>query len=233
MSTNNDKFLVSGEERSRFFLPEEPFKGTLKSFLPQAIAHPGYVESAKARMFRLIVRQGVNVVRSEKLERIYGRPIVAYKAFEEFYGIEPYIHQVVSDYFGAAIHGGEADKQVLVLIGPKGSGKSQFVKKLKKILKTSEPVPFAAHSPMRCNPLNLLFLIPQVAQKMVMDGAANSTREARRTILTELGLKELNLNFSNRDAKKAFKAAEVEASFDGLCEIADPEQLVSAIVFAM
>lgn len=233
MTTNNEKFLVSGEERDKFFLPEAPFKGTLKSFLPQAIAHPAYVESAKARMYRLIVRQGVNVVRSEKLERIHGRPIVAYKAFDEFFGIEPYIHQVVSEYFGAAIRSGEADKQVLVLVGPKGSSKSQFVKKLKKILKGSEPVPFAAHSPMRINPLNLLFLIPQVAQKMVTDGRAKTVREARTTILTELGLKELPLNYANRDAQKAFKTAGAEPGFDGLTEISDADQLVSAIVFAM
>src|SRR2546423_517249 len=143
MTTKNVQFQVSEEERAKFFLPEEPFKGTLKSFLPAVLQHPAYVESAKARMFRLIVRQGVNVVRSEKLERIYGKPIVAYKAFDEFYGIEPYIHQVVAECFGAAIHGGEADKQVLVLIGPKGSGKSQFAKKLKRILKSSEPIPYA------------------------------------------------------------------------------------------
>ena len=234
MSTINDsKFQISEEERAKFFLPEEPFKGTLKTFLPAAIEFPAYVESAKSRMFRLIVRQGVNVVRSEKLERIYGKPIVAYKAFDEFYGIEPYIHQVVAECFGAAIHGGEADKQVLVLIGPKGSGKSQFAKKLKKILKSSEPIPYAAHSPMRVNPLNLLFLVPQVAQKMVLDGEAKSTREARKLILTNLGLQDLPLNYQNRDALKAFNQAGAEPGFDGLCEITDADQLVSAIVHAM
>ncbi|MBY0456007.1 MAG: hypothetical protein K2V38_01570, partial [Gemmataceae bacterium] len=233
MTTTHDKFQLSDAERAKFFLPEEPFKGTLKTFLPVAIKHPAYVESAKARLFRLIVRRGVNVMRSEKLERIYGKPIVAYKAFEEFYGIEPYIHQVVSECFGAAIHGGEADKQVLVLIGPKGSGKSQFAKKLKKILKSSEPIPYAAHSPMRVNPLNLLYLIPQVAQKMALSGEAKSTREARRTILTNLGLKDLPLKYDARDAASAFAQAGTEPGFDGLVEITDPDLLVSAIVFSM
>lgn len=229
--TTNEKFSISGEERGRFFLPEEPISTTLKDFLPLVIEHPAYVESAKSRMFRLIVRQGVNVVRSEKLERIYGKPIVAYRAFDEFYGIEPYIHEVVADYFGAAIHGGEADKQVLVLIGPKGSGKSQFVKKLKKILKTCEPIPYAAHSPVRCNPLNLLFLIPQVAQKKALT-AKVSAKAARREILESLGLKDI-LNYGNEDAARAFAAAGADADFDGLCEITDAELLVSAIVFGL
>lgn len=237
MTTNKEKFLISGEERGKFFLPEEPFKGTLKGFLPSVLTHPALVESAKSRMFRLIVRQGVNVMRSEKLERIYGKPIVAYKAFDEFFGIEPYIHQVVSECFGAAIHGGEADKQVLVLIGPKGSGKSQFAKKLKKVLKTSEPIPYAAHSPMRVNPLNLFYLIPQMAQIMTINGSAKSARDGRAQILEQMGIREMltqgALNFNQRDAAKAFRQAGADADFDGLISISDTDQLVSALVFGM
>src|SRR5271170_7771881 len=124
----------------KFYLPEVPFealqkkagqKATLQTFLPAAKAQPAYVESAKARLYRLILRMGVNELRSEKIQRIYGKPIIAYNAFKEFYGIELPIHEFVSN-LQAAVMGGEQDNQVFVLIGPKGSSKSQFVKKTKK-----------------------------------------------------------------------------------------------------
>lgn len=218
----------------QFYLPEAPYTGTLREFLPIVKKHPAYVESAKARLFRLVVRQGVNVMRSDKLARIFGKDsIVAYNAFRDFYGIEPGIHEVVANYLGAAIHGGEADNQVLVLIGPKGSGKSQFVKRLKDILKTSEPIPYADGSPMRVNPLNLLYLIPQAAQKKSLTEKV-SLKAARTQILKDLGLDtEGLLNFANEDCVAAFTAAGAEPGFEGLCEISDGKLLVSAIVFGL
>jgi len=216
----------------KFSLPEEPFTGTFASLLAAAREHPAYVESAKARMYRLIMRQGKNELRSEKLQRIFGKDtIVAYNAFKEFHGIEPAIHRVVTEYFGAAVRGAEADKQVLVLIGPKSSGKSQFVKKLKKILKGCEPLPFPAECPMHENPLNLLFLVHEVAQEAAR-GKKTSAKAVRQEILKGLGIVD-KLSFSGRDAQKVLKDHDIEPTLEGLASLADAEDLVSAIVFAL
>jgi serine protein kinase len=213
------------------YLPEVPFTGTLVDLLAHAKAHPFAVASSKATLHRLIVREGVNVLRSEKIQRIYGKEIVAYNAFSGFHGIEPYIHAFVTDFLGAAVKGAEADKQVAVLIGPKGSGKSQFVKALKKLLTRCEPLPFLEGCPMHENPLNALFLIPEVAQ-LASKREKRATREIQLEILQSLKLDEL-IDWSAEDVRKILKAQDVEPTLAGLSEIRDVDALVSAIVFGL
>jgi serine protein kinase len=224
--------IMNSDKNSAFRLPEAPFTGTLATLLPLLKEYPSYVESSKARMHRLIVREGVNELRSEKIQRIFGKDsILAYNAFKDFYGIEPSIHQVVTDFFGAAVKGAEADKQVLVLIGPKGSGKSQFVKRLKDILKGCEPLPFPDACPMHENPLNLLFLVHQAAQLKAKTDKT-SAAAARAAIIETLGLEKL-LDFNNGDLKGTMKKAGVEPTYDGLLQINEAQHLVSAIVYGL
>ncbi|MBX9673673.1 MAG: hypothetical protein K2X70_09540 [Candidatus Obscuribacterales bacterium] len=235
MNTNINSILVP--DSKKLWLPEEPFSGSFRDFLPHAMENPFSVASAKAQLWRLIMRQGIDEERTARLQAKFGTYIPAYNAFKEFYGVERQIHIVVADYLGAAVNGGEADNQVLVMIGPKGSGKSQGVKKMKTILKSSEPLPFLAGSPMRGNPLNLLYMIPVVAKAKAI---ANKTSlaKARAEILASIGLdgKEggVQLNFANNEVQRVFRQAGVDkANFEGLCQIEDEELLVSAIVFGM
>lgn len=234
-TVNVNSILVP--DTSKLWLPEEPFSGTFRSFLPYAKEHPFSVASAKSTMWRLIIRQGIDEKRTERLQARFGTYIPAYNAFKEFYGVERNIHIFVADYLGAAVNGGEADNQVLVLIGPKGSGKSQFVKKTKTILKSCEPLPFLKGSPMRGNPMNLLYLVPVVAKANALEKKV-SVAKARRELLVELGLDGseggVELNWENSDLIAAFQAAGVdEVNFEGLCRIEDEEHLVSAVVFGM
>lgn len=233
--TNQSKILqLSDKEREKLFLPTEPFSGTMPKFLERVWEHPATAESAKMRMYRGIYRQGAKSLRSGQLERIYGEPIVAYNAFSNYHGIEPQIHQVVSGYFGAAAYGGEQDGQVLVLIGPKGAAKSQFVKSLRKILKGMEPVAYLKGSQMRANPMNLFFMVPRVAEQMFEKGEVKSIEEGRRIILEQFGFKDhIQLDFTRHDILEICKNAGVEPSFEGLVKIKDADTLVSAIAFGM
>jgi serine protein kinase len=233
--TNINTILVP--DAKKLWLPEEPFAGTFRDLLPHVMEHPFLVASAKAQLWRLIMRQGIDEERTARLQAKFGTYIPAYNAFKEFYGVERQIHIVVADYLGAAVHGGEADNQVLVMIGPKGSGKSQGVKKMKTILKSSEPLPFLAGSPMRANPLNLLYMIPVVAKA---EALANKTSlaKARANVLASLGLDGKNggvkLNWASNEVKRIFAAAGVDkVNFEGLTRIEDEELLVSAIVFGL
>jgi predicted Ser/Thr protein kinase len=233
--SNESKILqLSDKEREKLFLPTDAFTGTMPKFLERVFDQPATTESAKMRMHRAIIRQGVKHLRSGQLERIYGKPVLAYNAFANYHGIEPQIHQVVSGYFGAAAMGGEQDGQVLVLIGPKGAAKSQFVKSLRKILKGTEPVPYLAGSQMRTNPMNIFFMVPRVAELMVKKGEAKTLEEARYIILEQFGFKNnVQLDFTRHDIKALCAGAGVEASFEGLTKISDADTLVSAIAFGM
>jgi predicted Ser/Thr protein kinase len=234
-TVNINSILVP--DSSKLWLPEEPFTGTFREFLPYAKENPFSVASAKATMWRLVIRQGINEERTARNLARFGTYIPSYNAFKEFYGVDRQIHIYVADYLGAAVNGGEADNQVLVFIGPKGSGKSQFVKKNKTIVKSCEPLPCLKGSPMRANPLNLLYMIPVVAKAVALEKKV-SLAKARAELLAELGLDGENggveLNWNNSDLIAAFQAAGVdEVNFDGLTQISDEEQLVSAIVFGM
>lgn len=220
-------------------LPEIPFEAlqkkaghdaNLASFMAAVKETPRYGESAKSRLYWEIMLKGVNELRSEKIQRIYGKPIIAYNAFKEFYGIELPIHEFVTN-LQAAVYGGEQDNQVIVLIGPKGSSKSQFVKKLKRILKGCNPVPMVEGCPQRENPLNLLFLVHEVAEKRALE-TSESPSKIRLQILQDLGLETL-INWENEDVREVLESNGIEASLAGLASLKDAEDLVSAVVFGL
>ncbi len=76
-----------------------------------------------------------------------------YPAFDEFYGLEDVIENIVS-YFRHAAQGLEEKKQILYLLGPVGGGKSSLAEKLKALM---QKVPFYAikDSPVNESPLCL------------------------------------------------------------------------------
>ena len=89
-----------------------------------------------------------------RLSRIFANKVIKiYPAFDEFYGMEDAIEQVVS-YFRHAAQGLEEKKQILYLLGPVGGGKSSIAERLKQLM---EHVPFYAikGSPVNESPLGL------------------------------------------------------------------------------
>ena len=89
-----------------------------------------------------------------RMSRIFSNKIIRrYPAFDEFYGMEECIEQIVS-YFRHAAQGLEERKQILYLLGPVGGGKSSLAEKLKALV---EKIPFYAikDSPVNESPLNL------------------------------------------------------------------------------
>lgn len=84
--------------------------------------------------------------------------IIHYKAFEEeIYGIEYFLHKLVS-FIKSAAYGQDTMKRILLLLGPPGSSKSTIVNIIKLLLEeyTSKNPVLAAKCPNNCNPLYLL-----------------------------------------------------------------------------
>jgi serine protein kinase len=88
------------------------------------------------------------------LSRIFSNKVIKrYPVFNEFYGMEEPIEQIVG-FLKHAAQGLEEIKQVLYLLGPVGGGKSSLAEKLKDLM---EKVPFYAikDSPVYETPLGL------------------------------------------------------------------------------
>ena len=88
------------------------------------------------------------------LSRLFSNRVVPrYPAFNEFYGMEDAIEQIVS-YLKHAAQGLEECKQVLYLLGPVGGGKSSIAEKLKYLMQRV-PIYCLKGSPVNDHPLSL------------------------------------------------------------------------------
>ncbi|WP_257280209.1 MULTISPECIES: PrkA family serine protein kinase [unclassified Endozoicomonas] len=128
---------------------------SLQEYLDLCKTDPGAYANAAERMLSAIGEpEIVDTSRDPRLSRIFSNKLIkCYPAFEEFYGMEEAIEQIVS-YFKHAAQGLEEKKQILYLLGPVGGGKSSLAERLKALM---ELKPFYAikGSPVFESPLGL------------------------------------------------------------------------------
>ena len=128
---------------------------SLQEYLDLCKVDPGAYANAAERMLEAIGEpEVVDTARDPRLSRIFSNKLIKrYPTFQEFYGMEEAIEQIVS-YFKHAAQGLEEKKQILYLLGPVGGGKSSLAEKLKQLI---EHVPFYAikGSPVFESPLGL------------------------------------------------------------------------------
>ena len=128
---------------------------SLQEYLDLCKVDPGAYANAAERMLEAIGEpEVIDTARDPRLSRIFSNKLIRrYSTFQEFYGMEEAIEQIVS-YFKHAAQGLEEKKQILYLLGPVGGGKSSLAEKLKQLI---EHVPFYAikGSPVFESPLGL------------------------------------------------------------------------------
>jgi len=128
---------------------------SLQDYLQLCKEDPSVYASASERMLMAIGEpELVDTSSDSRLSRIFSNKIIKrYPAFNEFYGMEEAVEQIVS-YFRHAAQGLEERKQILYLLGPVGGGKSSLAERLKHLV---EKVPFYAiqGSPVFESPLGL------------------------------------------------------------------------------
>lgn len=96
----------------------------------------------------------VDTRQDPRLSRIFSNKIIKrYPAFDEFYGMEETIEQIVS-FFRHAAQGLEEKKQILYLLDPVGGGKSSLAERL-KVLVEQQPFYALKGSPVNESPLGL------------------------------------------------------------------------------
>lgn len=93
-----------------------------------------YVNAAERLLMAIGEPEMIDTAQNPRLSRLFSNRVIArYKTFEEFYGMEEAIEQIVS-YLKHAAQGLEERKQILYLLGPVGGGKSSLAEKLKSLM---------------------------------------------------------------------------------------------------
>ena len=128
---------------------------SLQQYLELCKQDPSVYATAAERMLAAIGEpEVVDTSKDIRLSRIFMNKVIKrYPAFNEFYGMEEAVENIVS-YFRHAAQGLEERKQILYLLGPVGGGKSSLAERLKQLM---EKIPFYAikGSPVFESPLGL------------------------------------------------------------------------------
>ncbi len=108
---------------------------TLQEFLTTCRQdRSAYANAAERLLMAIGEPVMVDTAQEPRLSRLFSNRVIArYPAFEEFYGMEDAIEQIVS-YLKHAAQGLEEKKQILYLLGPVGGGKSSLAERLKSLM---------------------------------------------------------------------------------------------------
>jgi serine protein kinase len=128
---------------------------SLQQYLDLCKSDPSVYASASERLLMAIGEpEMINTATDPRLSRIFSNKIIRrYKVFDDFYGMEEAIENIVA-YFRHAAQGLEEKKQILYLLGPVGGGKSSLAEKLKALME-KEPIYCLKGSPVFESPLGL------------------------------------------------------------------------------
>ena len=128
---------------------------SLQAYLDLCKENPEAYASSAERMLAAIGDEEVVDTSLDPVQsRIFSNKLIKrYANFQEFYGLEDTIEQIVA-HFRHAAQGLEEKKQILYLLGPVGGGKSSVAERLKQLM---ELMPFYAleGSPVFESPLGL------------------------------------------------------------------------------
>ena len=179
---------------------------SLEQYLELCKSNPETYATAAERMLAAIGEpETVDTRNDPRLSRIFGnRVIKRYPAFEEFYGMEDAIAQIVA-FFKHAAQGLEERKQILYLLGPVGGGKSSIAERLKSLMEC-KPIYALKGSPVNESPLGL-FAPEQYAQ--VLESDYGIPRRYLTGIMSPWAIKRLQE--SGGDISK-FRVARVQPS---------------------
>jgi serine protein kinase len=142
----------------RKIVKEKKFKGNFLDYLELVQNDPNIAKSAHKRLYEAIKDIGVREMPEEnprKRKIVDNEPTQVYDYFDkEFFGMETVIEKIMR-YLKGAAHRGEESRQVLLLMGPVGAGKSALTEHIKSALDGKKYF-HLKDDPQRGEPLQLL-----------------------------------------------------------------------------
>jgi serine protein kinase len=157
MSITN-KFLKNVREHREKAHPSL-FEGYLEDYLRLLEASPRLSALAHKRLYKQIISYGTHQVdeTNERCNRLFdGETVTIYDYFaDEFFGMERPLEKVMRFLRSASMRG-EESRQVLLLLGPVGAGKSALIEHIKLALENCDPIYALGGCPLREEPLHLI-----------------------------------------------------------------------------
>ncbi len=156
--TTTNKFLKRISEH-RDSAKEEKFSGTLEAYLELLEEDPSIAALSHKRLYDQILSNGMTTLdeTDPRCSKIFdGEDVKIYDYFSsQFFGMERPLEKVMRFLRSAALKG-EESRQVLLLLGPVGAGKSALVEHIKSALEKCKPVYALEGCPIREEPLHLI-----------------------------------------------------------------------------
>ena len=162
MSKNNniksDKFLkLVGKHQER--KKADKFKGNLKDYLVVLEENGDVTKLAHKRLFDAISAHGMTKMKQsdDRCNKLFGgEQLRTYDYFQsKFFGMERSLAKIMRFLRSASLKG-EESRQVLLLLGPVGAGKSALMERIKTALEETEPMYHIDGCPIHEEPLHLI-----------------------------------------------------------------------------
>ena len=135
------------------------FKGCLEDYLRLIEADSSITSLSHKRLYTQIISYGVIILdeADERRNKLFdGDAVKVYNYFaNQFFGMERPLEKVMRFLHSASMKG-EESRQVLLLLGPVGAGKSALVEHIKLALEASAPAYILDECPIREEPLHLI-----------------------------------------------------------------------------
>ena len=158
MTKNKNSFLKIIEKQRKEKVTEK-FSGTFLDYLEVVTSDKGVTMLAHRRLNNIIESFGLQVIDESdpRCRKIFdSEKIRTYDYFSDlFFGMERPISKIMR-FLKSASYKGEESRQVLLLLGPVGSGKSALTEHIKHALEITDKIYHLEGCPIREEPLHLV-----------------------------------------------------------------------------
>lgn len=156
--TTTNKFLERVKEH-RESKKAAKFEGTLESYLQLLEENKDIAALAHKRLYHQLISSGITTLdeTDDRCHKVFnGETVKVYNYFSpHFFGMEKPLEKVMRFLSSAAMKG-EESRQVLLLLGPVGAGKSALIEHIKAGLEQCAPIHVLEGCPVREEPLHLI-----------------------------------------------------------------------------
>ena len=154
----SDKFLkLVGKHKDR--KKKDKFSGTLEDYLKVIEESPEVAQLAHKRLYEVISKSGITRMEksNERCNKLFGgEEVRTYDYFQsQFFGMERSLAKIMRFLRSASLKG-EESRQVLLLLGPVGAGKSALMERIKGALEETDPMYHIEGCPIHEEPLHLI-----------------------------------------------------------------------------
>ena len=153
-----DEFLKEIEKQRKKSKAKKKFSGSFMDYVEMVQKNPEIVKSSHKRLYDSIMKHGMERMpdSNPRKQKVFDNDeIRVYGYFkEEFFGMERVLEKLMS-FLKSAAFKGEESKQVLLLMGPVGAGKSALTEHIKRAL-NGESFYHLDGDPQRGEPLQLV-----------------------------------------------------------------------------